>query len=174
MYFFVLLFCFLLFFLLKFIGHTFSSINTQIKLISLIKIKKISYMNLLKIDQFVLNFVHKITNLITYRSTCMYEKLRNFRTIHLGAVSLVLKYAQNSNKNCLEISRREHCAFRISREKSRGGGAKLAPPPPRAIIGLMNDHHLLELGPLLKLKLDDCCLEWPPRPHKGSRLSVLL
>ena len=60
----------------------------------------------------------------------MYEKLRNFRTIHPGAVSLVLKYAQNSNENCHEISQREHCAFRRYRAKSRRGGAKLAPPPP--------------------------------------------
>ena len=60
----------------------------------------------------------------------MYEKLRNFRTIHPGAVSLVLKYAQNLNKNCHEISRREHCVFRRYRAKSwGGGGAKLAPPP---------------------------------------------
>ena len=58
----------------------------------------------------------------------MYEKLRNFRTIQPGVVSLVLKYAQNSNENCHEISRREHCAFRRYRAKSRGG-AKLAPPP---------------------------------------------
>ena len=63
----------------------------------------------------------------------MYEKLRNFRTIHPGAVSLVLKYAQNLKKNCHEISRREHCAFQRYCAKSRGG-AKLAPPPPPGLI----------------------------------------
>ena len=42
---------------------------------------------------FCMEFVHKLTNLITFRSKCMYRKLRNFRTVQQGAVNLVLKYA---------------------------------------------------------------------------------
>ena len=66
----------------------------------------------------------------------MYEKLRNFRTIHPGGVSLVLKYAQNSNENCHEISRREHFAFRRYRAKS---------PPGYIYIGLSLLHFQVEV-----------------------------
>ena len=67
-------------------------------------------MNVLKIDNLYW-ICTQITNLITLsvKHACT-KKLRNFRTIHSGAVSLVLKYAQNSNKNCHEISRRESIA----------------------------------------------------------------
>ena len=66
-----------------------------------------------------MEFVHKITNFIIFRSTCMYGKLRNFRTIHPGAVNFILKYAQISKESCHKILRQEHCAFRRYRTNHR-------------------------------------------------------
>ena len=81
-------------------------------------------MNLLKIDNlyWICTQNHKFDNFSVNMHKKMYEKLCNFQTIHPGVVSLVLKYAQNSNENCHEIPRREHCAFRRYRTKSQGGG----------------------------------------------------
>ena len=62
----------------------------------------------------------------------MYEKLRNFRTIHPGAVSLVLKYAQTWTKIVMKCRGESIACFGdIARkvEGGGGGGAKLAPPP---------------------------------------------
>ena len=60
----------------------------------------------------------------------MYEKLRNFRTIHPGAVSLVLKYAQNLKKKIVMKFRGESIACFGDIAWKVEGGAKLAPPPP--------------------------------------------
>ena len=75
----------------------------------------------------------------------MYEKLRNFRTIHPGAVSLVLKDAQNSNKNCHEISRFGD----IARKVEGGGGAKLAPGLYR--VKLVQVMHVFSINTLFAL-----------------------
>ena len=65
--------------------------------------------------------------------TC--KKLRNFvRTIHPGAVSLVLKYAQNLNKNVTKFRGESIARFGDIARKVEGGGAKLAPPPPPGLI----------------------------------------
>ena len=66
----------------------------------------------------------------------MYEKLRNLRTIHPGAVSLVLKYAQNLNENCHEISRRLSIARFGDIARKVEGGYISPPPPPPGYIGL--------------------------------------
>ena len=79
-------------------------------------------MNLLKIDNlyWICTQNHKFDHFSV--NMHMYKKLRNFWTIHPGAVSLVLKYAQNLNKNCHEnFAARALHVLEISREKLRGG-----------------------------------------------------
>ena len=60
--------------------------------------------------------------------TCMYKKLRNFRTVPPAVTNLVSKCAGNSKENCHKVSRRELCALQSNRAKCRGGGP-FRPPP---------------------------------------------
>ena len=59
--------------------------------------------------------------------TCMYKKLRNFRTVPPGVTNLVSKCAGNLKEKSHKVSRRELCALQSNRAKCRGGGL-LGPP----------------------------------------------
>ena len=64
------------------------------------------------------------------------QKLRNFGTVPPIFANRVLKCARDVKEKSNEISAREFFALKNYCEKCRGGGAKLAPPPPpRAIEG---------------------------------------
>ena len=60
--------------------------------------------------------------------TCMYKKLRNFRTVPPGVTNLVSKCAGNLKEKSHKVSRRELCALQSNRAKCRGGGP-FRPPP---------------------------------------------
>ena len=62
--------------------------------------------------------------------TCMYKKLRNFRTVPPGVTNLVSKCAGNSKEKSHKVSRRELCALQSNRAKCRGGALKGPPPSP--------------------------------------------
>ena len=53
--------------------------------------------------------------------TCMYKKLRNFRTVPPGITNLVSKCAGNLKEKSHKVSRRELCALQSNRAKCRGG-----------------------------------------------------
>ena len=75
-----------------------------------------------------IDFVHKITFWAIFGPTCMYKKLRNFRTVPPGITNLVSKCAGNLKEKSHKVSRREHCALQSNRAKCRGGGP-FRPPP---------------------------------------------
>ena len=60
--------------------------------------------------------------------TCMYKKLRNFRTVPPGGTNLVSKCAGNLKEKSHKVARRELCALQSNRAKCRGGPFR--PPPP--------------------------------------------
>ena len=60
--------------------------------------------------------------------TCMYKKLRNFRTVPPGVTNLVSKCAGNLKEKSHKVSRRELCALQSNHAKCRGGGGLLGPP----------------------------------------------
>ena len=58
--------------------------------------------------------------------TCMYKKLRNFRTVPPRVTNLVSKCAGNLKEKSHKVSRRELCALQSNRTKCRrGGGLKV-------------------------------------------------
>ena len=63
--------------------------------------------------------------------TCMYKKLRNFRTVPPGITNLVSKCAGNLKEKSHKVSRRELCVLQSNRAKCRGGGP-FRPPPPQS------------------------------------------
>ena len=67
--------------------------------------------------------------------TCMYIKLRNFRTVPPGVTNLVSKCAGNLKEKSHKVSRQELCALQSNRAKCRGGGGLLGPPP-QSFLGL--------------------------------------
>ena len=73
--------------------------------------------------------------------TCMYKKLRNFRTVPPGVTNLVSKFAGNSKEKSHKVSRQELCALQSNRAKCRGG-PKRPPPPPPVFSGLKTFEHL--------------------------------
>ena len=86
--------------------------------------------------------------------TCMYKKLRNFRTVPLGVTNLVSKCAGNLKEKSHKVSRRELCAFQSNRAKCRGGGP-FRPPPP-VFLGLRRK--LLVIAGFMKMT-------WNPLTH---------
>ena len=86
-----------------------------------------------------IDFVHKITFRAIFGPTCMYKKLRKFRTVPPGVTNLVSKCAGNLKEKSHKVSRRELCALQSNRAKCRGGGL-LGPPP--VFLGLSWSRHI--------------------------------
>ena len=85
-------------------------------------------MNYVEKNQFALILYTKSHFGAIFGPTCMYKKLRNFRTVPPGVTNLVSKSAGNLKEKSHKVSRRKLCALQSNRAKCRGGGL-LGPPP---------------------------------------------
>ena len=94
-----------------------------------------------------IDFVQKSHFGAIFGPTCMYKKLRNFRTIPPGVTNLVSKCAGNLKEKSHKVSRRELCALQSNRAKCRGGGgAFLAPPPVFLGLRMFRSYVCAQLG----------------------------
>ena len=127
---------FLLFFSVKFVADTFwSTIMAKITLISAIESKnKHIYVNYVKKNQFALILYTKSHFGAIFGPTCMYKKLRNFRTVPPGVTNLVSKCAGNLKEKSHERRVRNFEWYRRTVKKTTGGGHN-GPPPGK--LGLM-------------------------------------
>ena len=97
-------------------------------------------MNYVKKPHFALILYTKSHFGAIFGPTCMYKKLRNFRTVSPGVTNLVSKCAGKLERKKVKVSRRELCALQSNRAKCRGGGGPFRPPGP-VFLGLKGVHN---------------------------------
>ena len=125
MYFFFLTFCFCCFFGEICGRHFLKHNNAKTNSFQPLRVKISIFIWTMWKNSICIDFVHKITFWSHFGLTCMYKKLRNFRTIPPGVTNMVSKCAGNLKGKSHKVSRRELCALQSNRAKCRGE----APPP---------------------------------------------
>ena len=87
-------------------------------------------MNYVKKKKFALILYTKSHFGAIFGPTCMYKKLRNFRTVPPGVTNLVSKCAGNLKEKSHKVSRQSFARCRVIVRNVEGGPFRPPPPPP--------------------------------------------
>ena len=118
---------FLPFFLVKFVANLKRN-NAKTNSFQPLRVKiSIFIWTMWKKTQFALILYIKSHFGAIFGPTCMYKKLRNFRTVPPGVTNLVSKCAGNLKENSHKVSRWELARCRVIARNVEGGGGLLGP-----------------------------------------------